>query len=303
MLMKHLVQGRGFGDRRADPLVPAVMAGSSSGALSVVALNAILQAEGLVRGGKGSKAFSWSDYESLIAGLKNDDIYEPSGILARAMEILRDGAILDTRPLRRLLQRYVHSVMGYRTLGDLPVKSFFSVVERDSGKVHRLCSTRHSDLPLVDVLMASTAIPVAFPSQELTLPGRKRPVAFIDGGTGVDGIPVDALKEEECRRIFVIRPMKYDPRKKWNKVPPLTRFRIVATALHSFLYLQEALLENALLRAAAYARSTAYSYVPDLPYNVNPLDFESGREQLEATDRWARQEGSGPEPVVPAAAR
>jgi predicted acylesterase/phospholipase RssA len=303
VLMKYLVQGRAFGGQGNEPLVPSVMAGSSSGALSVVALNAILQAEGLVRGRQGSREFSWAQYEALVARLKNDDVYEPGGIVSRAMEIIREGAILDTQPLRRLLERYVGSVMGYRTLGDLPVKSFISVVERDSGKVHRLCSARDADLSLVDVLMASTAIPVAFPPQELVLTGRKTPSAFIDGGTGVDGIPVDALREEGCRRIFVIRPMKYDPGKKWNRIPPLARFRIVATALHSFLYLQEALLESALLRAAVYARGVAYSYVPELPYNVNPLDFESGAEQLEATDRWARLEESRPQRVVPAADR
>jgi predicted acylesterase/phospholipase RssA len=299
VLMKSLVQGRAFGLRAQVPLVPSVVAGSSSGALSAVALNAILQAEGLVRGRRGSREFSWPQYEKLVAGLKNSSVYEEGGILSRAMEIVREGAILDTRPLRRLLEKQVHSIMGYHTMGDLPVKTFISLVERDSGTVHRLCSTTDPDLPLVDVLMASTAIPVAFPCQEITLPGRKKPVACIDGGIGVDGIPVDALREEGCRRIFVVRPMKYDPRKKWNKTPPLARFRIVATAIQSFLYLQEALLENALLRAAAYARSAAYSYVPELPYNVNPLDFESGREQLEATSRWAESEQTGPERVAP----
>jgi predicted acylesterase/phospholipase RssA len=301
VLMKLLVLGRAFGPRSGDPLVPSIIAGSSSGALSAVALNAILQAEGLVRGRKGSKDFSWRQYEKLVTGLKNNNVYEDGGLLSRAMEIIREGAVLDTRPLRRLLETQVHSVMGYRTLGDLPIRTFVSVVERDSGKVHRLCSTSHPDLPLVDVLMASTAIPVAFPAQELVLPGRKRPVACIDGGIGVDGIPVDALREESCRRIFVVRPMKYDPRKKWNKTPPLARFRIVATAIQSFLYLQEALLENALLRAAAYARSAAYSYVPELPYNVNPLDFESGRDQLEATTEWAERDETGPAHVTPAA--
>jgi hypothetical protein len=52
VLMKHLVQGRAFGSRARDPMVPSVVAGSSPGALSAVALNAILQAEGLLRGRK-----------------------------------------------------------------------------------------------------------------------------------------------------------------------------------------------------------------------------------------------------------
>jgi predicted acylesterase/phospholipase RssA len=296
--MKRLVQGRAFPDGSAEPVIPSVLAGTSSGALSVVALNAILLSEGLIEGRTGSGSFTWGDYENLIRGLNNDDVYESAGLISRALEIVRQGAILDTAPLRRFLKDFIGRSVGFRHLGDLPIKTYISVVERDTGIVHRLSSTTHPDLPLVDVLMASTAIPVAFPAQELRLRGHEPPVPCIDGGIGIDGIPVEAIRAEGCSRIFVIRPMKYDPQKKWSKVPPLARFQIVANAVHSFLYYQEALLDSALCRAVLYASEGTYVYLPELPYNFSLLDFESGGEQIDETEAWAERRDSGPA-IVP----
>ncbi len=295
VLMKRLVQGRAFPDAARQPVVPSVLAGTSSGALSVVALNAILLSEGLIEGRPGSGSFSWADYEGLIRALKNEDVYEAARIIPGALEIIREGAILDTAPLRRFMRKIVHSSMGFRFLGDLPIKTYISVVERDTGIVHRLSSTAHPGLPLVDVLMASTAIPVAFPAQELRLSGQERPVPCIDGGIGVDGIPVDAIRAEECTRIVVVRPMRYNPHKRWNKAPPLARFQIVASAMQSFLYYQEALLDSALYRAAGYASEAAYVYVPTLRYNYSLLDFESGGEQIDETEAWAERSDSRPQ--------
>jgi predicted acylesterase/phospholipase RssA len=294
VLMRYLVQGEAFKSRSAGPLVPAVLAGNSSGALSAVALNAILASEGLVESKGRTGCFSWRDYEELIAELDNRDVYEAGGIIPGALQILRGGSILDTAPLRKLLRDTIAERVGFRVLGDLPVTTYLSVVERDTGRVCRLCSQDHPELPLVKVLTASTAIPIAFPSQKLMLPGSVETVACIDGGTGVDGIPVDALRNENCHTIYVIRPMKYDPAKTWNKPMPLSNFQIMVNALNTFMYVQEALLDNALFRATRYAKSRAYSYIPVLPHNYNLLDFESGREQIEATKAWAEKPESEP---------
>jgi predicted acylesterase/phospholipase RssA len=295
VLMRYLVEGRAFKEDSPKPLIPSVLAGTSSGALSAVALNAILATEGLVEAPRGAVGFSWDDYETLIRGLKNQDVYEAGGIIPEALQIIQSGAVLDTRPLRELLEDMIVSKVGFRLLGDLPLKTYLSVVDQGTGRVSRLCSQDNPDLPLVQVLMASTAIPIAFPSQQLKLPGSQRPVPCIDGGTGMDGIPVDALRNERCHTIYVVRPMKYDPTKKWNKKMPLSRFRIMVNALNTFMYVQEALLDNALFRATRYARSGAYAYVPVLPHNHNLLDFESGGEQIEATMAWAERSDSAPE--------
>jgi predicted acylesterase/phospholipase RssA len=207
---------------------------------------------------------------------------------------VRKGAIFDTRPLRTLLQRLVNDQMKFFSLGDLPIRTYISVVERDTGRVHRLCSQIHKDLPIVDVLMASTSIPVAFPPQHLMVPGSEKPVLCFDGGVGVDGIPVNALRDERCEDLYVIRPMAYDPQKPSNKPSALARFQIVSTAVRASEYLRESLLSFALCRAVRYAGSTAYCYMPKLSYNYNLLDFACGREQIEETMHWVEDPGNTP---------
>jgi predicted acylesterase/phospholipase RssA len=306
VLMRRLVEGRAFASRASGPVIPAVLAGSSSGALSAVALNAILLSEGLIdkrtfgRCAFGPCTFGWSEYERLLLELKSDDVYQGGRIVHEAVEILRKGSVFDTRPLRRFLKRMVNGMAGFQTLGDLPVKTYVSVVERDTGRVHRLGSTTHPDLPIVDVLMASASIPVAFPPCKLSLPGAAAPVACIDGGSGTDGIPVDAVRDEDCDVLYIIRPMRFDPAKPWSRNPRLGRIPIVDTAIRTLQYMHEALLEGALLRASRYARQACYVYVPQLELNYGLLDFDSAPAQIRETERWANEPGSEPQALCAA---
>ncbi len=294
VLLKHLVQGRAFHEAQGRPIIPDVISGSSSGALNAVALNAILLGEGLTDTSRRDCEFNWESYEERLMGLGNHDVYVGGGVIPEAMKIVRQGAIFDTRPLRELLERMVNDQMKFYSLGDLPIKTYISVVERDTGRVHRLCSQIHTDLAIVDVLMASTSIPVAFPPQHLIVPGSEKPVLCFDGGVGIDGIPVNALREERCEDLYIIRPMAYDPHKPSNRTSHLAHFKIVFTAVHASEYLRESLLSFALCRAVRYAGSTAYCYMPSLPYNYNLLDFACGREQIEETLRWVEDPGNTP---------
>jgi predicted acylesterase/phospholipase RssA len=294
VLLKHLVQGRAFHESQDRPIIPDVISGSSSGALNAVALNAILLGEGLVESGRRDCEFNWESYEERLMGLGNHDVYVGGGVIPEAMKIVRQGAIFDTRPLRELLERMVNNQMKFYRMGDLPIKTYISVVERDTGCVHRLCSQIHTDLAIVDVLMASTSIPVAFPPQHLIVPGSEKPVLCFDGGIGIDGIPVNALREERCEDLYIIRPMAYDPHKPSNRKSHLAHLQIVSTAVRASEYLRESLLSFALCRAVRYAGSTAYCYMPKLSYNYNLLDFACGREQIEETLRWAEDAGNTP---------
>jgi predicted acylesterase/phospholipase RssA len=305
VLMRRLVEGQAFASSAGRPIIPAVLAGSSSGALSAVALNAILLTEGLIDGRRATSGrdtsrgctFGWSQYEQLLLGLKNEDVYLGGRIVHEAVEILRKGSVFDTRPLRRLLKRMVNGMAGFYTLGDLPVPTYISVVERDTGQVHRLGSTTHPELPIVDVLMASASIPVAFPPCRLKLPGTAAAVACIDGATGTDGIPVDAVRDEGCDVLYIVRPMRFDPAKRWNGNPRLIRVPIVDTTIRTLLYMHEALLEGTLLRASHYARQECYVYMPQLQLNYGLLDFDSAPAQIRDTQRWAGQPDSAPQPL------
>ncbi len=295
VLMKYLVQGKAFKD--GTPVIPSVLAGASSGGLSVVVLNAILLSEGLVEGPALETRFSWTDYEQLLSKLKKKDVYKEGSILRRSLEIVGEDALYDTTPLRKLLTDVVERRFGWHTLGDLPVKSYISVVEQKTGKVHRLCSEENPDLPLVDVLMATSAIPVLFPPVDIRLPDQKEAVLCVDGGTGPDMIPVDAVRNDECDTMILVRPELFDPQKPWNRKLPLAKFRIAENAFTNFMFIEETLMEYAFYRAAAYGQSNVFCYFPNLRYNYYVLDFESGREQMDETTKWADLEENLPRPV------
>lgn len=77
-------------------------------------------------------------------------------------------------------------MMNYYTLGDLYVPTAISVVDQNTGFTLRLWSDnpQHAKLNLLEVLMASIALPIAFEPRTITgLPG-----VYIDGGTGVDTV-------------------------------------------------------------------------------------------------------------------
>jgi predicted acylesterase/phospholipase RssA len=74
--------------------------------------------------------------------------------------------------------------VGYNTLGDLYLPTYLSVMNQTSGDTLRLYSKDpvHSKLDLLEVLLASTALPIAFRPRYITGFGD---TPFIDGGTGV----------------------------------------------------------------------------------------------------------------------
>ena len=112
------------------------------------------------------------------------------------------GFILDVSPFESLLSSWL-SLMNYYTLGDLYITTAISIVDQNTGKTKRLWSDNpvHAKLNLLEVLMASTALPIAFEPRNIT----GYPGTFIDGGTGVDTLPVVALLQRpEVKTIYII---------------------------------------------------------------------------------------------------
>jgi predicted acylesterase/phospholipase RssA len=87
--------------------------------------------------------------------------------------------------LTRILAR-----VQYSTLGDLYIPTTLSTVDQRTGATLRLSSTDplYTSLSLLDVLLCSTAIPIAF--QPGTLPQLSKYSQFLDGATGIDAMPV-----------------------------------------------------------------------------------------------------------------
>jgi len=170
------------------------IAGASSGALNTVMLNAVID-----------KKITWNSYKNILFSITNDSVFK-----------MKDKKLpVDTSPLKNFLTRILHNRLGYYKVGDLPYTSAISITDIDllkfTRKNYRLSNLKinpESDpsLDLVEVLMASTAFPVAFPkvriSHTTTLPDHD----FIDGGLVDDHI-----------RPFEIYPEKLQVEQSENK--------------------------------------------------------------------------------------
>ena len=161
------------------------ISGVSSGALNAVMLNAILD-----------RKYTWKQYRNLLFSITNKDVFYST-----------DKPLpVNTDPLRELLTKVLHDTLGYKKLRDLPYPTSLSTVSLNikswadhTFRLSNLKINMESDpeLDLVEVLMASTAFPLAFPpvriSRNSTLPDGR----FIDGGTTADYIPYRAVLEFE----------------------------------------------------------------------------------------------------------
>lgn len=98
---------------------------------------------------------------------------------------------MDNTPLRNYLSPWLKR-MNYTRLGDLYLPTSISLVNQSSGNNVRLWSTDpiYKDLDLLEVLIASTSLPIAFPPRQVKGLGN---TIWIDGGTGVDTLPVQPL--------------------------------------------------------------------------------------------------------------
>ncbi|NNM54996.1 MAG: hypothetical protein HKM05_09770 [Spirochaetales bacterium] len=297
-LAKALMEGKVMG----RSVRPDVVAGTSSGALNAVVVNAILQ----TIDGKASRGgeFRWGGpgdagedtYYGLLAGLKNRDVFTVSiGALAQ-------GGVLDNAPLRRLLEHIVERRLGFATLGDLPLPTWLCVVDRATGRPMRLSSLHphHKNLSLVDVLMASTAIPIVFPPQKIgakTGPGLEG--FFFDGGTGPDSIPVEALEDENCDEIFLIDRMGSTAAT--SHKPDLSHASAESASAMGGFHLE--VVENTALgleylfrtintyqiEKASRLAASVWIYEPELATSYGILDFSKEKLQWDETWAWAQK--------------
>lgn len=262
------------------------ISGVSSGALNAVMLNAIL-----------SGKYTWEQYKTLLFTLTNERVFSHSG----------NNLPVSTLPLRQLITTLLHDSIGFYKMSDLPIPTSLSVVSLNlkniASATYRLSNRRINpesdpDLDIVEVLMASTAFPVAFPPATInhatTLPEGK----FIDGGSASDYIPYRAVIEFEkfsganVERMIVISRkldteagMREELRELGiNRIDQVEKFGISLEEMgrksfkKSLLSLQE--------EAPSLAGRT-FLYIPEIHKDYSLFDFHSLREQFEDTKEWA----------------
>jgi len=282
-LMESLVMGL---HPSSNKVRPSYITGASSGSISAVALNAVLQ----TMDGKMDPPFTWDDYKMLVfnltAGQVYDDSYEG---LAKILTVnIFEGYLLDTTPLQNLLGPFFHA-HGYVRLGDLYIPTCISLVNQSNGEDYRVCSTNpdHSNLDLLEVVMASTAIPMAFEPRTVTGLGD---TLWIDGGTGMDTAPAyPLLMNPNVTEIYIICYNSMLWSAGGNNLPfPLVDIAI----LKNLVAVIEAMRVDffmGVIDMAAQARIPSYLYMANLNTTWSALDFDHEKQQYIAASEWAKE--------------
>ncbi len=261
------------------------ISGVSAGAINAVALNAIIEGK-----------ITWKDYREILFGIENNDVFSLPE---------RKKLPLNTEPVRNLLEEFVEDRLGYHKIGDLPVMteiSFTSRHPRLRKDVYRMFSRKINEesdttLSLVDILMASTAIPIAFPPQRIgnvtTIPDME----YIDGGAGIDYVPFQALLDfqefrgKDVRRVYIIS-------RKTELASVSQELRVLGIerqGVDRFGNSLDNVMKKFLInRLTAFAKAApdmvfkSYVWIPDFDQDFLMFNFNNLEEQYAITKLWAQ---------------
>lgn len=270
-----------------------MLAGFSSGSLNLLALNSCF---------RDNSPLSWdTDYKTnLLWNLTDNKVFDHGGLHL---------SILNTAPLRNTLNGFL-SQAGFNSFGDLPFQSFVLTLSdraHDTEWANNFQTINQKVLTASDLFMASTAIPVIFPWQEIgdsNSSARNFPEGhFSDGGTKGQFINFEqtigayVLANEPFESIDIISPMREAAATTQAQLAEgIAKIGIKEFAedelgdfaaghsFESFLKFLTAIQtwqsQNGPL-AASISVST-----PDLPSNFGILDFDQEEAQYNATSTW-----------------
>jgi predicted acylesterase/phospholipase RssA len=263
------------------------ISGVSSGALNSVVLNGLLTGR-----------ITWTEYKKILFNLKNSDIFTQDG----------KKLPVNTVPARKFIKGIVEGKLGYHTIGDLPYMTAisFTHLNKLSRKktVYRICSRKINDetdttMNLVDILMASTSFPVAFPairiSDSKTIPDDE----YIDGGVGDDHVPFQALLDFEKFRGYGVERV-YVISRKSDSIPQVSEELKVLGINDRGVFDKLGISIDNILKKGIYKRLAAYSsqapelvartyvWIPDFDANFLMFNFEKLKEQYDMTTLWAK---------------
>jgi len=269
------------------------ISGVSSGALNSVVLNSIL-----------SGKMTWLEYKEILFKLKNSDIF------------IQEGKKLpvNTDPARKFITGIVEGKLGYYKIGDLPYMteiSFTHLKDLDLKKtVYRMCSRKintetDTTLNLVDILMASTSFPLAFPPVRIRNAKTIPDVEYVDGGVGDDHIPFHALLEFEKFRGAGVEKV-YIISRKSDSIPEVSEeLRVLGINDRGVFDKLGISIDNIIKRGIiksleAYAIEApelvplSYVWIPDFQADFLMFNFGKLKEQYDMTTQWAKTQNPVP---------
>ena len=241
----------------ARGVTPDFVVGSSVGALNGAYFAGDPTAAGVAR------------LEYIWAGLSRRDIF-PVTLRSTVAFLFESGSLVDSSGLRRLIEQH----LPYRSLEEAAIPVHISATEVLTG-----ASVQLSAGPAVEAILASCAIPAAFP------PVRIGDRYLIDGAIA-NNTPIVTAVELGASRLIVL-PTGFTCS---LKVPPPTA---IANALHALNLLIARQLVRDLEQLTG--RAEVVTVPPLCPISVSPYDFSRAAELIgrsaENTRRWLESGG------------
>ncbi len=264
------------------------ISGVSSGALNAVMLNGIL-----------SGKMTWAEYKEILFNLNSSDIFIQEG---------KKKLPVNTLPERMLFKKIVEEKLGYHHIGDLPIIteiSFTHLKDLDlREEVYRMCSRKINEesdttLNLVDIMMASSAFPIAFPPVRISNVKTIPDVGYVDGGTGDDHVPFHALLEFEkfrgsgVERVYIVS-------RKNDSIPAVSeelkglgiddkgRFDKLGISIDNILMKGIIKRLEAFTEEAPDLTPLSYVYIPEFQERFPLFNFNNLREEFILASHWAK---------------
>lgn len=295
-ILDKLMSEKGLQPNEDDTL----LAGFSSGSLNLAALNSCFKKEA---------PNSWNKYykAKVLFPLKTDQVYkfQPSR-----------KSLLDTKPLRKTLDKFLDK-MKCEYFGDFSFEAFVMAYSREDKDQHTHWANSKNklqgNLKASDLFMASTAIPVLFPEQEIRsrVTDRDFPYGdFRDGGTQGTFKYFEKYMDEYIAKngsmetMHVISPMRQSPEQESKFMLKQMRemqskstleqekadgiledikdflTKISMNSFLKFLYaLQEWNKENVKIK-------NVYVSIPEMEKNYPIIFFGKQRKQYKAVKEW-----------------
>jgi hypothetical protein len=263
------------------------ISGVSSGALNAVVLNGILKGK-----------MTWDEYRHILDTLKNNDVFVQEG----------KKIPVNTAPARELYRNVMEDRLGFHRIGDLPFAtsiSFTHLEDLDLKKiVYRMCSRKINEesdtaLSIVDIAMASSAFPVAFPPVRIQNVRTIPDVEYVDGGIGEDHVPFHALLEFEKYRGTGVEKV-YIVSRKSDSLPEISEelkgLGINDDGIFDKLGISfDAILNKGIIKGLEeYARLSpelvplTYVWIPEFEGDFLLFNFDNLERQYQLTSQWAK---------------
>jgi hypothetical protein len=280
-------------DRRGLLKNVVFISGVSSGALNAVMLNGIL-----------SKKMTWGQYRRILFNLKNKDIFTQD----------KKKIPVNTQPARDLYARVAEKKLGFHQIGDLPIMTEISFTHLRAlsliKDVYRMCSRKinaESDttLNLVDIMMASSAFPMAFPSVRIKNAKTIPDVEYVDGGVGDDQLPYHSLLEfekfrgAEVERVYIVS-------RKSDSIPEISDELKNLGIDDRGIFNKLGISFDVIMSKGTYRKLEAfaddapelvprtYVWIPEFNGNFLMFSFDNLKKQYMTTYKWARKHNPVP---------